>query len=388
MYNVYKLKELGDNMVYLDYSATTPTNKEVLDTFMRVSEDFMGNANSLHKLGIRAKELEMQATRQIASLLKVKETEIIYTSGSSESNNLALKGICLKYQNRGKRILTTLLEHSSIYGPISYLQKLGFLIDFLETDENGIVKIDSLEEKITEDTILVSVTAVNSETGVLEPIEEIGRILKKHPKCFFHVDATQSIGKINLSFENVDLISLSAHKIYGIKGIGCLIKKENIELEPLIHGGKSTTKYRSGTPAHPLIASYAKALRIALQDLEKKENYIATLNEKIRKNLETYEDVFINSSRLSIPHILNISVLCIKSETLLHALEEKDIFISTQSACATGEMSKAVYAITKDKRRAQHSVRISLSYQTTEEEVDYFLTCFREIYTKYKNLKR
>lgn len=388
MYNVYKLKELGDNMVYLDYSATTPTNKEVLDTFMRVSEDFMGNANSLHKLGIRAKELEMQATRQIASLLKVKETEIIYTSGSSESNNLALKGICLKYQNRGKRILTTLLEHSSIYGPISYLQKLGFLIDFLETDENGIVKIDSLEEKITEDTILVSVTAVNSETGILEPIEEIGRILKKHPKCFFHVDATQSIGKINLSFENVDLISLSAHKIYGIKGIGCLIKKENIELEPLIHGGKSTTKYRSGTPAHPLIASYAKALRIALQDLEKKENYIATLNEKIRKNLETYEDVFINSSRLSIPHILNISVLCIKPETLLHALEEKDIFISTQSACATGEMSKAVYAITKDKRRAQHSVRISLSYQTTEEEVDYFLTCFREIYTKYKNLKR
>lgn len=375
-------------MVYLDYSATTPTNKEVLDTFMRVSEDFVGNANSLHKLGIRAKELEMQATRQIASLLKVRETEIIYTSGSSESNNLALKGICLKYQNRGKRILTTLLEHSSIYGPLSYLQKLGFMVDFLETDEEGAVKISSLEEKITEDTILVSVTAVNSETGISEPIEEIGKILKKYPKCFFHVDATQSIGKINLSFENVDLISFSAHKIYGIKGIGCLIKKENIELEPLIHGGKSTTKYRSGTPAHPLIASCAKALRIALQDLEKKENYIATLNEKIRKNLETYEDVFMNSTSRSIPHILNISVLCMKPETLLHALEEKNIFISTQSACATGEMSKAVYAITKDEGRAQHSVRISLSYQTTEEEVDYFLTCLKEIYTKYKILKR
>ena len=375
-------------MVYLDYSATTPTNKEVLDTFVRVSEDFVGNANSLHKLGIRAKELEMQATRQIASLLKVRETEIIYTSGSSESNNLALKGICLKYQNRGKRILTTLLEHSSIYGPLSYLQKLGFMVDFLETDEEGAVKISSLEEKITEDTILVSVTAVNSETGISEPIEEIGKILKKYPKCFFHVDATQSIGKINLSFENVDLISFSAHKIYGIKGIGCLIKKENIELEPLIHGGKSTTKYRSGTPAHPLIVSCAKALRIALQDLEKKENYIATLNEKIRKNLETYEDVFMNSTSRSIPHILNISVLCMKPETLLHALEEKNIFISTQSACATGEMSKAVYAITKDEGRAQHSVRISLSYQTTEEEVDYFLTCLKEIYTKYKILKR
>ncbi len=388
MYNEYKVKELGDNMVYLDYSATTPTNKEVLDTFMRVSKDFIGNTNSLHKLGIRAKELEMQATRQIASLLGVKETEIIYTSGSSESNNLALKGICLKYQNRGKRILTTLLEHSSIYGPISYLQRLGFIVDFLEIDENGSVKIDSLEEKITEDTLLVSVAAVNSETGILEPIEEIGKVLKKYPKCFFHVDATQSVGKIHLSFENVDLISLSAHKIYGIKGIGCLIKKENIELEPLIHGGKSTTKYRSGTPAHPLIASFAKALRLALQDLETKEKYISTLNKKIRQSLETYEGVFINSTELSIPHILNISVLCMKPETLLHALEEKDIFISTQSACATGEMSKAVYAITKEEERAKHSIRISLSYQTTKEEVDYFLTCFREIYTKYKNLKR
>jgi cysteine desulfurase len=375
-------------MVYLDYSATTPTNKEVLDTFVRVSNDFIGNTNSLHQLGVKAKELEMLSTKQIASLLHVKEKEIIYTSGASESNNFALKGICLKYKNRGKKILTTSLEHSSIYGPISYLQKLGFVVDFLETDTNGVVKLSSLEEKTTEDTILVSITAVNSETGVLEPIEEVGMFLKKYPKCFFHVDATQSIGKVNLSFENVDLISFSAHKIYGIKGIGCLIKKENVELEPLIHGGKSTTKYRSGTPAHPLIASCAKALRLAIMDLEKNYKYVSDLNKIIRENLETYEDVFINSTNSSIPHILNISVLFMKSETLLHALEEKEIFVSTQSACATGEMSKAVYAITKDEERAKHSVRISLSAQTTKEEVNYFLNCFKEIYTKYKNLKR
>ncbi len=374
-------------MVYLDYSATTPTNKEVLDTFVRVSKDFIGNTNSLHKLGVRAKELEMQATKQIASLLGVKETEIIYTSGSSESNNLALKGVCLKYQNRGKKILTTSLEHSSIYGPLSYLQKLGFTVDFLETDKEGIVKLSSLEEKMTDDVVLVSITIVNSETGVLEPIEEIGKFLKSFPKCFFHVDATQSIGKVHVSFENVDLISFSAHKIYGIKGIGCLVKKENVELEPLIHGGKSTTKYRSGTPAHPLIASCAKALRLSLIDLEKNYQYINALNQKIRKNLETYEDVFVNSTSHSIPHILNVSVLCMKPETLLHALEEKDIFISTQSACATGELSKAVFAITNDEKRARHSIRISLSYLTTEEEVDYFLTCFKEIYTKYKSLK-
>ena len=231
-------------MIYLDYSATTPTSMEVLDTFNRVSKDFIGNPNSLHKLGVEAKKLEEEATRQIATLLHVKEDEIIYTSGSSESNNLAIKGIALKYQNRGKHILTTSLEHSSIYGPIGYLQKLGFTVEFLNTDEHGIVDIDDLKQKLKEDTILVSIASVNSETGLRQPVEEIGLLLKDYPKCFFHVDMTQSIGKINIPFDNIDLASFSGHKIYGIKGIGCLVKKENIELEPIIHGGKSTTKYR------------------------------------------------------------------------------------------------------------------------------------------------
>lgn len=376
-------------MIYLDYSATTPTSMEVLDTFNRVSKDFIGNPNSLHRLGVEAKKLEEEATRQIATLLHVKEDEIIYTSGSSESNNLAIKGIALKYQNRGKHILTTSLEHSSIYGPIGYLQKLGFTVEFLNTDEHGIVDIDDLKQKLKEDTILVSIASVNSETGLRQPVEEIGLLLKDYPKCFFHVDITQSIGKINIPFDNIDLASFSGHKIYGIKGIGCLVKKENIELEPIIHGGKSTTKYRSGTPALALIASLSKALRMALQDLDQKYQYVSDLNVYLKNALKKYSNVTINSNDYSIPHALNISVLNVKPETMLHALEEKDIYISTQSACSSSNaISKAVLEVTKNELQARHSIRISLSHLTTKQEIDTFLETFDEIIQKFKDLNQ
>ena len=254
-------------MVYLDYSATTPTSKEVLESFNKASIDYFANPNSLHKLGTKANELINASTEQIANILKVKKEEIIYTSGASESNNLAIKGIIDKFSNRGKHIITTDFEHSSIYGPISYLQKYKDVeVDFVETDEYGRVKLDSLKSLIRDDTVLVSICAVNSEIGIRQPIEEIANIVKEHPKCFFHVDITQCVGKDFIDLTNVDLASFSAHKIFGIKGIGCLIKKENIIIEPLIHGGKSTTVFRSGTPALPLIVSLAKALRLATED--------------------------------------------------------------------------------------------------------------------------
>ena len=173
-------------MIYLDYSATTPTNGEVLDTFVKVSKEFIGNPNSLHTLGRKSADLIDAATKQIADILGVKPKEIIYTSGASESNNTVIKGVCLQYQNRGKHIITTNFEHSSIYGPLSYLQTLGFEVDFVKTDENGVVDLDDLKRLLRDDTILVSITAVNSEIGIIEPIEEIGEILKDYPKCFFH----------------------------------------------------------------------------------------------------------------------------------------------------------------------------------------------------------
>lgn len=364
-------------MIYLDYSATTPTSDEVLDTFVKVSKNFIGNPNSLHKLGTESRELIDASTKQIADILGVDSKEIIYTSGASESNNMAIKGICLQYQNRGKHIITTNFEHSSIYGPISYLQTLGFEVDFVKTDKNGLVDLENLKSLLRDDTILVSVTAVNSEIGIIEPIEEIGEILKSYPKCFFHCDITQIVGKKEVNLENVDLASFSAHKIFGIKGIGCLIKKEKINLIPLIHGGKSTTIYRSGTPQIALIASLAKALRLAYIDIDKHYEYVSKLNEKIKNSLEGYENIHINSNAVCLPYILNLSVIGVKPETMLHALEEKDIYISTQTACSSGgDYSKAVYSLTNNKEIASSSIRISISYVTKEEEIDIFIDEF------------
>lgn len=367
-------------MIYLDYSATTPTNKDVLDTFINVSNNYIGNPNSLHKLGVDAKKLIDASTNQIASILHIKPTEIIYTSGASESNNTAIKGVAFKYKNRGNHIITTPLEHSSIYGPLNYLSNFGFEVDFVKLDENGRVDIDNLKELMRDTTILVSISAVNSELGIKQPIEEIGKLLKEYPKCYFHVDMTQAIGKIPVSFENIDSASFSAHKFYGIKGIGCLYKRENIIIDPLVHGGKSTTNYRSGTPAIALIASLSKALRLSYIDLDNHINKIKDMNKYLQDNLSKYENVFINSNNYSIPHILNISIIGVKPETMLHALEEHDIYISTQSACATGASSKAVLAVTNDEDRANSSIRISISHLTTKEELDKFLIAFSKCY--------
>ena len=375
-------------MIYLDYSATTKTSDEVLDTFIKCSKEFIGNPNSLHELGVKSKNMIDSATKQIANLLSVKENEIIYTSGASESNNLALKGICDKYKNRGKHIITTPLEHASIYGPIDYLKEIGYIVDYVKLDSNGQVDLEDLKNLIKEDTILVSICAVNSEIGILQPLDEISKIVKEHPKCFFHSDMTQAIGKIPVDISNIDLVSFSAHKFFGIKGIGVLIKKEKIELTPLIHGGKSTTVYRSGTPCLPLIVSISKALRLALENLNQKEKYVSELNKYLKEKLKEYEMVKINSNDKCIPHILNISILGVKPETMLHALESRDVFVSTQSACsATNARSKAVYALTNDDKRANSSIRISLSYLTTKEEIEEFINAFDKCYKELTCLR-
>ena len=374
-------------MIYLDYSATTPTNNDVLKTFVETSKKYIGNPNSLHKLGVEANNLIEAATRQIADLLNVKEKEIIYTSGSSESNNTAIKGIAFKYQNRGKHIITTEFEHSSIYGPLTYLQKLGFKIDFVKCDNKGIVDLEDLEKLLTDETILVSICAVNSEIGIVQPLDKIAKIIKKYPKCFFHVDMTQGLGKIKIDLNDIDLASFSAHKIYGIKGIGLLYKKENITLEPLIHGGKSTTVFRSGTPATSLIASFAKAIRLILENIDTNYVYITKLNNRLKSGLNKYPDVYVNSNEYCIPNILNVSVIGVKPETMLHALERYDIYISTQTACSTGTISKSVYALTRDETKAKSSIRISLSHLTKEEEIDYFLEKFDICYKELKLCK-
>lgn len=369
-------------MVYLDYAATTPVNEEVLDTFVEATRKYTGNPNSIHKLGVLSKDGIEDATNTIANLLGVKSDEIIYTSGASESNNLAIKGVALR-EGHG-HIITTMLEHSSITAPLNYLQAKGFEVEFVELLPNGQVDLNHLKSLIKENTILVTICAVDSELGIRQPIEEIGALLKEYPGVTFHVDATQCVGKTPVDLKDVDLVSFSAHKIYGIKGIGGLIKKEGIMIEPMIHGGKSTTIFRSGTPTGSLIVSTAKAFELAFHDLDNKIERIKELNRRVKEFLSKYDTIVMNSTEYSIPNTINFSILNVDSEQMLLKLSDKDIFISNKSACsANSKMSIAVRSVTKDDKRALTSLRVSLSHLTTREELDYFFEqfdlCYKEL---------
>lgn len=369
-------------MIYLDNSATTMVDDRVLETFNKVCKNYPGNSNSLHSLGIKSKELEEYATEKISNLLGVKPSEIIYTSGASESNNTVLKGVASKYKNRGNHIITTYLEHSSVLETCKYLENKGFIIDYVKIKDNGLIDIDDLERLLTDNTILVSVAYVDSELGIRQDIDTISKIVKKHPKCYFHVDATQAIGKIKVDPTSIDFISMSAHKIFGLKGIGLLIKKDNIVIDNLIHGGKSTTIYRSGTPALPLICSLMKALELVIPNIDKNYEYVSSLSRKIKDNLKKYDNIHINSTENSIPYIINFSVIGVKPETFIHTMEEEDIYLSTKSACSTSDISLSVDSIYHNREISMSSIRISLSYKNTEEEIDKFIKVFDKIYNK------
>ena len=373
-------------MVYLDYAATTPVDKRVLESFEKTCVEYMGNPNSLHSEGVKSKKLMEAAVSQVANLLNVHDNEVIFTSGATESNNLAITGVINKYKDRGKTIITTKLEHSSIIETVEYLERNGYTIKYVKLNEFGLVDIDNLKELLNDDVVLVSICEVNSEIGIIENVNEIGEILKEYPRIVFHVDGTGAIGKKHIDLTNIDLYSFSAHKIYGLKGVGCLIKKEHITLEPLIHGGKSQSIYRGGTPALPLIVSTSRALKLVLNDLDYNIEYIKGLSDRLKKGLSKINGVSINSNDYSIPYIINISVVGVKSETLLHALEEDEICISTKTACSTDDYSIGVYEITKDIEKAKSSLRISLSYLTKENEIDYFLNKLEEKITKLKSI--
>lgn len=364
-------------MIYLDYAANTPVDKEVLDLYYDVTLKYYGNPNSHHKLGRQANDLIQKCTQNIAKNLKVSPDEIIYTSGATESNNLAIKGICERYQNYGKHIILSGLEHNSIIAPASIMQEKSFDIDILPIAKDGLVDIEELKKLIRPDTILVSVCSVDSEIGLVQPIEEIGNLLKKYPHTYFHTDASQSIGKVNIDYNNVDLITIAPHKFYGINGTGILIKKKHVSLKPIINGGKSTTIFRSGTPVLANIVATDKALEIALQNSEKRYKYVEELNKKIIKHLSKYQCVHINNTKNSIPFTINFSVKGIKSQIFAQMLEEKEIYVSTKTSCCPLESpSKLVYALTQNKTLATTSVRVSLSHLTTEQEIKEFLTQF------------
>ena len=371
-------------MIYLDYSANTPVDARVLEQFCAVERRCIGNANSHHQAGSAAKAEIDAATIKIASLLGVQPAEIIYTSGASEANNFALKGLARLSRHTGRHIISTPLEHSSVSGTLTALQEQGYEIDLLDVKQDGTVDLEHLKDLLRPDTICVAITLVDSELGVVQPVQEIAAILKAHPHCHLHVDATQAVGKIPVSFEGVDTMSLTAHKFYGLNGIGMLIKRRNLALEPLIHGGESTTIYRSGTPTVALASSLACALDLAVTDLPGRVDHVAKLNAELRAALSTYPLVRINSPEHAIPHVLNLSVRNVKGTVFQRELDAKGVCVSVKSACSSdGLPSRAVFAVSRDRRNALSSWRISLSHLTTEDEIKAFLqafdVCYREL---------
>ena len=371
-------------MIYLDYAASTPVDDEVLNEFIRVSKEYYANPNSNHTLGMKAKMVIDEATKNIAKLLNVKENEIIYTSGSSESNNLVIKGVCERYKSRGKHILISSLEHNSIVSSCTYLPELGFEVEIIPVDKYGIINIDELKKMLRDDTILVSITSVDSELGIREPIEEIASILKKYPNCFFHTDASQAIGKVNIDYSDVDLITITPHKFYGLSGVGILVKRDNVFLKPQINGGKSSTIYRSGTPVSANAVCIAMALQLATKDLEKKINYVKELNSYLIKKIKMINGISINSPKYAIPNTINFSIK--NAKIIVNKLYEKGVYVSMQSACSLGTSpSKSVYALTKSKERASNSIRVSITHITTKKQINEFIRILKEIINEDNN---
>ena len=370
-------------MVYLDYAANTPVDKEVLDVFYDTTLKYFANPNSIHKLGIEAEQMLNKSTHNIASKFKLFDSEIIYTSGATESNNLAIKGVCEMYKNKGKHIIVSSLEHNSIIAAATSMQELGFEVDVVGVNKDGLIDIDELKSLIRDDTILVSICAVDSEVGIRQPIEEIGKFLHNYPNVIFHSDATGAIGRINIDISNIDLVTFTPHKFYGLNGMGVLVKKENISLKPQINGGRSTTIFRSGTPVLANVIACDKALDKALKTLDERLKYVIKLNNEITQFLSKYPKVHINNTKNSIPFIVNFSIKGIKSIDVIKKLEEKDIYVSAKiSCCPTETPSKLIYALTKDKGLASSSLRLSICHLTTEEELDKFYKAFDEIYEK------
>ena len=371
-------------MIYLDYSANTPVDERVLAQFCAVERRCPGNANSHHQAGAAAKAEIDHATQTIAQLLRVQPAEIVYTSGASESNNFALKSLARLSRHVGKHIISTPLEHSSVSGTLTALQEQGCEIDLVDIKRDGTIDLDHLKELLRPDTIAVAVTLVDSELGTVQPVQKIAEILHAYPHCHFHVDATQAVGKIPVSFEGVDTMSLTAHKFYGLNGIGLLLKRRGLALEPLIHGGESTTLYRSGTPPVARASSLALALELAVEQLPQHRDAVRKANAFLRAELSRYPKVRINSPESAIPQILNLSVQDVKGTVFQRALDEKGVCVSVKSACASDGMpSRAVFAVSRDRRNALSSWRISLSHLTTEEELRGFLAafdaCYREL---------
>ncbi|WP_028042387.1 cysteine desulfurase family protein [Candidatus Stoquefichus massiliensis] len=365
-------------MIYLDYVSTTPLNKEVKNMYQSLLNDYFANADSLYSLGLQTSSLMEKSRSLTAQMLGVKPTEIIFTSGASESNNAAIKGCAFQYQNRGKHLITSAIEHSSVHNTFIQLRDVfGFDVDFISVNEQGMLDLQELEDKIREDTILVSIMYVNNEIGIINPIHKIREIVsQKNKKTKLHVDMVQALGKIPVDLSLVDLASFSAHKIYGLKGSGVLYKNESTSLVPLISAGQQEYGIRGGTSNTATHTMFAKTLRLALENQNQKYQYVQSLNHYVRKVLMTLDDVVMNTPEMnSSPYILNFSCIGYKPEVILHALEAQECYVSTKSTCSShkNDVSRTLAAMHLPDAVARSAIRMSFSDLTTQNEVEEFL---------------
>ncbi len=377
-------------MIYLDYTATTPLNKEVLATYSKLLNDKFANPDSIHQLGLETEMLMNQSREKIASMLRVKYDEIIFTSGASESNNTAIKGIAFAYQNRGKHIITTTCEHSSVSDTCKQLETMfGYEITYIQVNKHGQLDLEQLQNSIRKDTILVSLMHINNEVGFINPIDKVIQIVKeKNPLVKIHVDMVQSFGKVPIDLKQIDLASFSAHKIYGLKGSGLLYKKSDCKLLPLINGGQQEFHLRAGTSNVFANIVLAKTIRLALTNIEQKLNHVLELNQFLRSELEKIEGVVINTPlQNGSPYILNVSFIGYKPEVFVHELETYDIYVSTRSACSTKStnMAKTLQMMNVPKPIGISAIRISLSHLTSKQDIKILIDA---IYKTMKKLKK
>ena len=362
-----------NNFIYLDNAATTKVSDEVAALFMESEKENFANPNSIHALGIKNAKNVQIARDSILKSFKLKNHKVIFTSSSTEANNLAIKGYCLNYQNRGKHIITSNIEHPSVLECFKQLKdKFGFDVTILEVNKDGVITPNQLEATMRKDTILVSIMALNNEIGSINPINELADIVHKYPKCNFHVDTTQAIGKINLDYSCIDMFVVSAHKIHGLKGSGALIYKSSLSFLPLLSGGGQEDGFRSSTVS----VSNARAIALAIDNaLKEYSKPIYELRDKLVEGLKSINGVELNSDPNCSPYIVNFSLTNKKASVVVEDLSNKGIYISSVSACNSKKeaSSYVVKALGKDDKLAHNTLRVSFSKDNTLEDVDIFL---------------
>lgn len=371
---------------YLDNSATTRCSERARDIMVKVLMEDYGNPSSLHTMGMVAEGYIRRAKEQIAKTLKAEEKEIYFTSGGTESNNLAIIGTALANKRAGNHIITTAIEHASVSAVMAYLEEQGFEITYLKVDHDGLISLEQLQEAVREDTILVSLMMVNNEIGAVEPIEEAAKIVKaKNPKTLLHVDAIQAYGKYRIYPKKmgIDLLSVSGHKIHGPKGSGFLYVKDKTKIKPILFGGGQQKGMRSGTENVPAAAALGVAAEESYTDFEEKIDHLYEMKSRFIEGVTQIEDVTINgkTGRDSAPHIVSVTIPGVRSEVLLHSLEEKEIYVSAGSACSSNKPapSKTLQGIGLSKDRLESTIRFSFCAETTPEEIDYAIAALKEI---------